>query len=52
MQSLPGYADLMRACKNQKIEVFSSVMSMTGAINVGEGALTVAFASEPHEFPA
>lgn len=52
MEALPGYSDLVRACKGSKVELFTSVMSMTGAVNVGEGALTVAFAAEPHEFPA
>jgi DegV family protein with EDD domain len=47
--ALPGYADLVRACRAAKVEVFASVMSMTGAINVGEGAVAVGFASQPHD---
>jgi DegV family protein with EDD domain len=50
MEALPGYTELMAKCREKKVEAFASVMSMTGAINVGEGALAVAFASEPHEF--
>ena len=50
MERLPGYADLIRLCRQKGIEVFKSIMSITGGINVGEGALTFAFASEPHEF--
>lgn len=50
LEALPGYADLLKQARSYKVEVFTSVMSMTGAINVGEGALAVGFASEPHEF--
>ena len=51
MEALPGYVELMARCRARKVEVFASVMSMTGAINVGEGALAIGFASGPHEFP-
>lgn len=50
LEALPGYAELAAVCRASKVEVFTSVMSMTGAINVGEGALAVGFAAEPHEF--
>jgi DegV family protein with EDD domain len=50
LEALPGYSELMLACRTAKVEVFSSVMSMTGAINVGEGALALGFASDPHDF--
>lgn len=49
MEALPGYTELMQQAKAAKVEVFTSMMSMTGAINVGEGALAVGFAAEPHE---
>ena len=52
MEALPGYADLTALCRTSKVEVFASVMSMTGAINVGEGALALGFAASPHEFTA
>ena len=52
LETLPGYADLVALCRDQKVEVFPSVMSMTGAINVGEGALALGFAAPPHEFVA
>lgn len=52
LEALPGYADLMAKCRAEKVELFASVMSMTGAINVGEGALALGFASPPHEFTA
>lgn len=52
LEALPGYAELAEACRAGKVELFASVMSMTGAINVGEGALALGFASEAHEFGA
>ena len=52
LEALPGYADLAATCRAGKVELLSSVMSMTGAINVGEGALALGFASEAHEFTA
>jgi DegV family protein with EDD domain len=50
LEALPGYAELLQQCRDAKVEVFASVMSMTGAINVGEGALAIGFAAEPHDF--
>jgi DegV family protein with EDD domain len=52
LEALPGHADLLAQCRAAKVEVFSSVMSMTGAINVGEGALALGFACGPHDFTA
>jgi DegV family protein with EDD domain len=52
LEALPGYADLLALCREHKVEVFPSIMSMTGAINVGEGALALGFAAPPHEFVA
>jgi DegV family protein with EDD domain len=50
MRALPGYAALRDACATHNIEVFESVMSLTGMVNVGKGAVVVGFAAEPHEF--
>ena len=50
MRELPGYALLMATCREANVEVFESVMSITGGVNVGEGALCIGFASEPHEY--
>ena len=50
MRALPGYATLRDACDANNIEVFESVMSLTGMVNVGKGAVVVGFAAEPHEF--
>ena len=50
MRALPGYARLRDICANNNVEVFESVMSLTGMVNVGKGAVVVAFAAEPHKF--
>jgi DegV family protein with EDD domain len=49
LHALPGHADLIKLCAERQVTVLESVMSMTGGINVGDGALTLAFADEPHE---
>lgn len=49
MEKLPGYAALIKLCEERQVEVYKSVMSITGCINVGEGSLAFAFASKPHE---
>jgi DegV family protein with EDD domain len=50
MRYLPGYQELRAACKAHDVEVFESVMSLTGMVNVGKGAVVVGFAAEPHKF--
>lgn len=50
MRLLPGYVSLIDACRDARVEVFESVMSLTGMVNVGKGSLVIGFASEPHEF--
>jgi DegV family protein with EDD domain len=50
MRALPGYDDLRVTCLSYNVEMFESVMSLTGMVNVGKGALVVGFASEPHAF--
>lgn len=52
LRALPGYQRLRDVCANHNIEVFESVMSLTGMVNVGKGAVVVGFASEPHTFKA
>lgn len=52
LERLPGYADLQATCRDRNVDFMVSQMSVTGAINVGEGALALAFADEPHEFVA
>ncbi|MFD0740276.1 DegV family protein [Lysobacter koreensis] len=52
MRSLPGYENLRLACSANNIELFESVMSLTGMVNVGKGALSVGFAAETAKFDA
>lgn len=46
LRALPGYDALRAACSEHGIEVFESVMSLTGMVNVGKGAVAVGFAAE------
>ena len=50
MRALPGYEDLRATCASYNIELFESVMGLTGMVNVGKGALVVGFAAEAHKF--
>ncbi|MET0807478.1 MAG: DegV family protein, partial [Pseudoxanthomonas sp.] len=50
LRALPGYNRLREICASNNVEVFESVMSLTGMVNVGKGAVVVGFAAEPHKF--
>jgi DegV family protein with EDD domain len=50
MRALPGYARLRETCADRNIDVYESVMSLTGMVNVGKGAVVVGFAADPHAF--
>lgn len=50
MRALPGYERLRNACADQNVDVFESVMSTTGMVNVGRGAVVVGFAAPEHRF--
>ena len=50
MRNLPGYERLRNVCADNNVEVFESFMGLSGLVNVGKGALVLAFASEPHKF--
>ena len=50
MRALPGYQGLRDRCAAHNIEVYESVMSLTGMVNVGKGALVVGFAADDHRF--
>lgn len=52
MRALPGYENLRLACKALNVELFESVMSLTGMVNVGKGALVIGFAAETVKFDA
>ncbi|KJV35460.1 DegV family protein [Luteibacter yeojuensis] len=48
MRNLPGYTALTRICGDAGVEMLETPMSITGMVNVGEGAMTLGFASEEH----
>ena len=50
MRALPHYDRLIATCREHGIEVFETVMSLTGLVNVGPGALTIGIAAPPHAF--
>ena len=47
---LPGYADLAAAVQEKGAEILISMMSNTAAVNVGTGAVSLAFAAGSHTF--
>ena len=50
MRALPGYDDLRVTCASYNIELFESVMSLSGMVNVGKGAVVVGFGAEARKF--
>lgn len=48
LDRLPGYAALRSVCAEHGVDLLEAPMSITGMVNVGEGALTVGFAAEDH----
>lgn len=46
---LPGYAALREACAECGVELMEAPMSITGMVNVGEGAVTLGLAAEEHD---
>ncbi len=48
LAKLPGYASLRAACEECGVELMEAPMSITGMVNVGEGAITLGFAAEEH----
>ena len=48
LYALPGYAELARTCEEHGVAMGATGMSITGMVNVGEGAVTVGFAAEEH----
>jgi DegV family protein with EDD domain len=47
---LPGYGRMAEFAADQGVELLTSVMSITGAVNVGEGALAFGFCAPAHVF--
>ena len=50
MRALPGYRGLRDICEHYNVTLLESVMSLTGMVNVGKGAVVVGFADKPHTF--
>ena len=50
LHALPGYERLRATCESHGVQVYESVMSLTGMVNVGKGAVTLGFADGPHTF--
>ncbi|MEY2150697.1 MULTISPECIES: DegV family protein [Rhodanobacter] len=48
LPKLPGYERLRAACAECNVELMEAPMSITGMVNVGEGAVTLGFAAEEH----
>lgn len=50
MRALPGYAALRETCAEHGVEVYESIMGLSGLVNVGIGALVVGFAADGPKF--
>ena len=50
MRLLPGYERLRNICAEHNVEVYESVMGLSGMVNVGKGALVVGFAADNAPF--
>jgi DegV family protein with EDD domain len=48
LPQLPGYSGLRVACEECGVELMEAPMSITGMVNVGEGAVVLGFAAEEH----
>jgi fatty acid-binding protein DegV len=48
LPGLPGYERLRAACEERGVELLEAPMSITGMVNVGEGAVTLGFAADEH----
>lgn len=50
MRAMRGYERLRERCADANVEVFESVMGLSGMVNVGKGALVAGFAGEAPPF--
>ena len=50
MHALPGYRALRDVCGQNNVTLYESIMSLTGMINLGKGALMLGFAAEGEKF--
>ncbi|MBD8882394.1 MULTISPECIES: DegV family protein [Rhodanobacter] len=49
LSQLPGYDRLRAACEECSVALLEAPMSITGMVNVGEGAVALGLAAEEHE---
>jgi DegV family protein with EDD domain len=49
LPKLPGFSKLEQACQECNVTLMKAPMSITGMVNVGEGAVCIGFAAEEHE---
>ena len=49
LAKLPGYDGLRAACEETGVTLLEAPMSITGMVNVGEGAVTLGLVAEEHE---
>lgn len=49
LQALPGYRELAATCVEHRVTLEPAVMSITGMVNLGVGALSIGFASEEYD---
>ncbi len=45
LEALPGYRELAETCAAAEVTLYQSVMSITGMVNVGPGAVTLGYAA-------
>ncbi len=50
LKAMPGFIRLQQACRTAEVELLCSVMSVTGGVNLGPGAVSLGLIAEPHEF--
>jgi len=48
LPKLPGFDNLARVCEENGVTLMQAPMSITGMVNVGQGAVTIGFAAEEH----
>lgn len=49
LPKLPDYDKLQQACQEHNVTLMQAPMSITGMVNVGEGAVCIGFAAEEHD---
>ena len=46
LQTMPGFEELSAECRRRRVELVTSVMSMTGSMKLGPRALCASFACD------